>query len=83
MFNDMLFKNPLSADTTRVRQPKKDKMNRINQTQSVDLNNDDLNVSKEEIKILGWRLRAVAFPKHKSLTGSSSDEIVERMFFHN
>ncbi|CRK92969.1 CLUMA_CG006584, isoform A, partial [Clunio marinus] len=29
--------------TTRIRQPKKDKIRRINHTQSVDLNNDDLN----------------------------------------
>lgn len=36
---------PKSADTTRVRQSKKEKALRINQTQSVDLNNDDLNVS--------------------------------------
>lgn len=55
MFNDTFFKNTLSLDTTRIRQPKKDKMNRINQTQSVDLNNDDLNVSLvcKEMEIFG------------------------------
>lgn len=31
------------ADTTRVRQQRKDKTNRLNQSQSIDLNNDDLN----------------------------------------
>lgn len=37
------------TDTTRIRQSKKDKNHRINQTQSLDMNNEDLNVSNFEL----------------------------------
>jgi hypothetical protein len=38
-----LFFSFIVIDTTRIRQPKKDKQQRINQT-SQDINNEDLNV---------------------------------------